>query len=336
MNIEQVKNIALEDYLHSLGFSPIKQQGSSLWYNSPFRTETEASFKVNLTRNEWYDFGLGKGGNIIALASELHGTDSVPYLLQRIAEQTSVIHPVSFSFRPQPSLPSFQQLEVEPLNSPILLAYLQERGVNTELAKKECRELHFVNNGKWYFAIGFPNVVGGYEVRNKYFKGCISPKDITHIKQGRETCIVFEGFIDYLSFLTLRQKSCPASPDLDKQDYLILNSVTNLPKAWDVLEIYQHIICLLDNDKAGCRATEEIRQRCGYKVFDQSDHYRGYKDLNDRLCGKKQEQTPKVKHSAEPATGKEVDSEAKQALKPKETAMRKSIQPKKPGRRMKF
>lgn len=98
MNIEQVKNIALEDYLHSLGFSPIKQQGSSLWYNSPFRTETEASFKVNLTRNEWYDFGLGKGGNIIALASELHGTDSVPYLLQRITEQTPIIHPVSFFY----------------------------------------------------------------------------------------------------------------------------------------------------------------------------------------------------------------------------------------------
>lgn len=98
MNIEQVKNIVLEDYLHRLGFSPIKQQGNNLWYNSPFRIEAEASFKVNQPRNEWYDFGLGKGGNIIALASELHGTDSISYLLQRIAEQNPVIHPVSFSF----------------------------------------------------------------------------------------------------------------------------------------------------------------------------------------------------------------------------------------------
>ena len=56
-------------------------------------------------------------------------------------------------------------------------------------------------------AIGFPNVAGGYEVRNSFFKGCIAPKDITHIRQQgeqREKCLVFEGFMDYLSFLTLR------------------------------------------------------------------------------------------------------------------------------------
>ncbi|KAA5474200.1 hypothetical protein F2Y39_16560 [Bacteroides caccae] len=29
--------------------------------------------------------------------------------------------------------------------------------------------------------------------------------------------------------MTLRQKSCPDYPDLDKQDYLVLNSVSNLP-----------------------------------------------------------------------------------------------------------
>ena len=29
---------------------------------------------------------------------------------------------------------------------------------------------------------------------------------------------------DYLSFLTLRMKNCPTMPDLDRQDYVILNS----------------------------------------------------------------------------------------------------------------
>lgn len=57
-------------------------------------------------------------------------------------------------------------------------------------------EVRFSLNGKWNFAIGFPNASGGYEVRNKYFKGCIAPKDITHIRQIGEpkaTCYVFEG-----------------------------------------------------------------------------------------------------------------------------------------------
>ena len=40
----------------------------------------------------------GKGGNIIALAKELYCSDSLPYLLNRIAEQTPHVRPVSFSF----------------------------------------------------------------------------------------------------------------------------------------------------------------------------------------------------------------------------------------------
>lgn len=156
MTIEEAKNIRLTDYLHSLGYAPVKQQGANLWYKSPFREENEASFKVNAEINKWYDFGLGKGGNIIALASELYCSVHVPYLLQRIAEQTPHIRPVSFSFREQSSTaPNFQRMEIKELTSPALLFYLQERRINLELAKRECCEVHFENNGKRYFAIGF-------------------------------------------------------------------------------------------------------------------------------------------------------------------------------------
>ncbi len=58
MNIETAKQINLADYLHSLGYSPVKQQGINLWYKSPLREETEASFKVNTERNQWYDLKL--------------------------------------------------------------------------------------------------------------------------------------------------------------------------------------------------------------------------------------------------------------------------------------
>ena len=158
MTIEEAKSIRIADYLHSLGYSPVKQQGINLWYKSPFREESEASFKVNTEREQWYDFGLGKGGNIIALAAHLYATDHVPYILKRIAEQTPHVRPVSFSFGKQSSSePSFQQLEIVPLSSPALLAYLQDRGINIELAKRECSEARFTHNGKRYFAIAFPN-----------------------------------------------------------------------------------------------------------------------------------------------------------------------------------
>lgn len=294
MTITDVKQIRISDYLHSLGYSPVKQQGGNLWYKSPFRQESEPSFKVNTELNLWYDFGAGKGGNIIALAQELYASDDLHCLLEKIAEQASHIRPVSFSFGQQSSSqPSFQQLEVRDLVHPALLRYLQGRGINIELAKRECKELHFTHNGKPYFAIGFPNVAGGYEVRNSFFKGCIAPKDITHIRQQgepREKCLVFEGMMDYLSFLTLRMRNCPTMPNLDGQDYIILNSTANVTKALDVLYPYERIHCLLDNDHAGWKATREIEREYSCRVRDFSHEYRGYADLNDYLCGKRQEQ----------------------------------------------
>ena len=327
MTIEESKNIKLADYLHSLGYNPIKQQGNSLWYKSPLREEQEPSFKVNTDRNLWYDFGAGKGGNILALAQELYASDSLPYLLDRIAEQSPSIRPVSFSFCQQSSTqPSFQHLETVPLSSPALFAYLQDRGINTALAKKECMEVRFSLNGKWNFAIGFPNASGGYEVRNKYFKGCIAPKDITHIRQAgepKETCYVFEGFMDYLSFLTLRQKNCPDYPDFDKQDYLILNSVSNLSKALYPLGNYEKIHCFFDNDTAGRRAVQELYKEYRFRVRDSSRIYSGYKDLNDYLCGKRLMQSADLtQQTKQSQTVKQADRQEQQPAKKKSRGFR--------------
>lgn len=290
MTIQEAKNIRLADYLHSLGFNPVKQQGCNLWYKSPLRTEQEASFKVNTDLNEWYDFGMGKGGNIIALAAELYHTYNVSDLLRCIEEKVPSIRPVAFSFQQRAIEPSFQNLEIARLAHPALLRYLHERGIDVELAKRECKELHFVNNGKPYFAVGFPNVSGGYEVRNSFFKGCIAPKDITHIRQAgesRDTCFVFEGFMDYLSFLTIRKQRSPEYPHLNAQDYLILNSTSNLSKALYPLGNYERIHCLLDNDDAGRKAVEVIQSEYGLRVRDSSHLYSEHKDLNDYLCGKR-------------------------------------------------
>ena len=289
MNIQEAKQIRIADYLQSLGYTPVKQQGNSLWYKSPFREETEASFKVNTDRNLWFDYGLGKGGNIIALAEELYASDYVPYLLNKIAERVPHIRSVSFSFRQQASEPSFQHLKVGELTHPALLRYLQERGINTALAQTECKELHFIHNGKPYFAIGFPNVAGGYEVRNRFFKGCIAPKDITHIRQHgepRNVCYLFEGFMDYLSFLTIRVKNNPQYPRLTTQDYIILNSVSNLAKVESLLANYTQFGSYLDNDTAGRNACETLKAKFGERLLDKSLYYREYKDLNDYLCGK--------------------------------------------------
>lgn len=288
MTIQDAKQIKLADYLQSLGYTPVKQQGKSLWYKSPLRNETDASFKVNTELNQWYDFGIGKGGNIIALAAELYHSENVAYLLARIAERTPYTRPATFSFgEQQTSNHRFENIDVGGLSSPALIAYFKERGINIELAKRECKELRFEYNGKPYFAIGFPNMAGGYELRNRYFKGCLAPKDITHIRQQgepRATCYLFEGFMDYLSYLTIRVNDHPEEPRIEAQDYMVLNSVTNLSKAERLLRPYSRIGCFLDNDQAGQTAVESLKKMFGDRLRDMSKHYAEHKDLNDYLC----------------------------------------------------
>ena len=311
MNTNEAKRIRIEEYLHSLGYNPVRRQGNSLWYKSPFRDEQEPSFKVNTERNLWYDFGAGKGGNIIALARELYASDSLPYLLKRIAEQTPSVRPVSFSFGGQPlSKPSFRQLEVVPLSSPALLSYLRQRGINTELAKRECREVRYLTDGKPYFAVGFPNRSGGYEIRNKLFKGCIAQQE-----QPKESCYLFEGFMDYLSFLTLRLERCPDRPELDGQDYIVLNSTSNLSKAIRPLGDYGRIHCFLDNDKAGMEAVQELREEYGLRIRDASHIYGGYNDLNDFLRGKQSGQSEHQQQKPEPEKGQRQEEQPKKKNK---------------------
>lgn len=314
MTIQDVKQIKLADYLQSLGYTPVKQQGRNLWYKSPLREETDASFKVNTELEKWYDFGSGKGGNIIALAAELYHSEDVAYLLKRIEERTPYIRPASFSFgKQQSSNHSFEDIKIGDLSSPALIAYFQERGINIELAKRECKELRYEYEGKTYFVVGFPNMAGGYEVRNRYFKGCVAPKDITHIRQQgepRSVCYLFEGFMDYLSFLTIRVGNNPQYPRLDTQDYIILNSVSNLAKAESILETYTQIGCFLDNDTAGRNTCKKLKEKFGERLLDKSLYYRGYKDLNDYLCGKP------LSQSAEPIKEKKQVQSVRRMMQP--------------------
>jgi hypothetical protein len=119
--------------------------------------------------------------------------------------------------------------------------------------------------------------VGGYELSSPpNFKGCISPKGITTIRSSNDTCLVFEGFWDFLSYLAIQKI------EKSKHDIAILNSVANVQKVMDFLKSHKDIYTYLDNDDAGRKATELIKSNC-VSVNNRSERYAGFKDLNDYL-----------------------------------------------------
>ena len=298
MNIDQIKQIKLQDFLATMGCKPVKQYGVNLMYLSPLRTEKHASFKVNTEINQWYDFGIGRGGNIITLAELLYNSSDVSYLIHQIERNApSSVSGSLPTVKPTTPQNSFEHLQVLPITHPALIKYLEERCIDIETARTVCKELHFDTRGKHYFGIGFPNIAGGYEIRNPFFKGCIAPKDISHFyaEEPKKICFVFEGFIDFLSFMTLRRKE---NDGLKRQDYLVLNSVSNIQKALERLSQYDSVQCFLDNDNAGRNAYLQLSKELENSVVDASTLYNGYKDLNEYLCAK-------IKHS-EKAENKKI------------------------------
>ena len=173
--------------------------------------------------------------------------------------------------------PVFNDIWVRPLQDAKLLGYLKERGINAHVAIPNCEEVRYRVHGKRFYAIGFRNDAGGLELRNRFFKGCIPPKDISLKRNGSEVCAVFEGFMDYLSAMQL---------GIIASDWLVLNSVSNVEKAVKVLQGYERIECFLDNDEAGRRTFQRLHDCFGEKVIDRSFLYAEHKDLNEFLLSK--------------------------------------------------
>ena len=280
MNIEAIRTIPLADFLARLGHEPVRRSGNELWYLAPYRGERTPSFRVNVAKQLWYDFGLGKGGDIFTLAGEFLQSDDFMAQARFIAEAAdmTVAGWEKPTYLPKQTEPVFEDVEVAPLLRSPLTEYLSERGIPYAIASHHCCRLNYGVRGKRYFAVGFPNMAGGYEVRSRFFKGCIPPKSVSLVKSDdtpSNECLVFEGFMDFLSAETLQVTG--------NADCLVLNSVANVGKAVELLDGYGRIGCFLDRDEAGRRTLETLKERYGGRVCDRSALYDGCKDLNEHL-----------------------------------------------------
>ncbi|MCK9435923.1 MAG: toprim domain-containing protein [Bacteroidales bacterium] len=289
MTDRQIKTISIRDYLNNQGIHPAREYSGYGMYRSLFRDEDTPSLKVDYNRNLWYDFGSNEGGSIIDLVMKL---DRCPFIeaIEQLKNFSSIPgkeEEQSFSFHRNPEKNNgIILVEEKPLEHPGLLEYLQNRKIGLDIAREHCSEVHYQTGGRNYYAIGFANDAGGYELRNPSFKGCIAPKDITHIRQEdkKVSCFLFEGFMDYLSLLTIRHQLNPEYPSSNWHDNIILNSTANQQKALPLLADYEQIHCFLDNDKAGMTVFRKLQKELGYRVRNSSHHYSGYKDLNEYLC----------------------------------------------------
>lgn len=292
MNYEEIKRrISIRAYLAARGIKPRWERGNRGMYLSPLREERTASFSVSYDKNLWHDFGTGEGGSIIDLVARMEGCSEVEAARRLNERNTGTFVPLSVEpLRANEPIPSrLAILSDRELTHPALLGYLTGRGIDPAIARTYCREVRYTIGGKEYFAIGFRNDAGGWELRNPRFKGSSTPKNITTLDNGSDTAMVFEGFIDFLSYLSLKANPTPAI------DATVLNSVTNLQKAVPFLSHHRVVHAFLDNDDAGRKALARLEESLpSTEVIDQSVFYRNHKDLNDYWQEKRNLATPQT------------------------------------------
>ena len=301
------------------GFSPNTNATATVCIFHPLREERTPSFKVDYVQNLWYDFGLGEGGTLRTLVMRLERCDSREAIRRLQNGEKRDAGSVSLSpgvgerpaaggplpvLRPA-AVPALRILSDAPLRHPALVGYLSSRGIVPSVAAAFCREVRYEVNGRAFFAVGFRNDAGGWELRSERFKGGSSPKHITTLDNRSDTVIAFEGFMDFLAYLSLKH------PERLHIDAAVLNSVVNLPKAVPFLSRHPVIRTFFDNDEAGRKATADLIRLCPRsEVIDQRYFYSGHKDVNDYLIAR-------IKGHAEklPATKNISETKAVQALR---------------------
>lgn len=252
----------------------------------PLRQEKHASFKVNRKKNIWYDFGIGEGGTIIDFGIRYHHC-TISTFLDKLKGSFSFHQPDTHESIAAGQKKKTTVIAATPITSPALCRYLIDRSITPALAQKYCKEVHYTLDGRHYYAVGFQDNSGGYELRNAWFKGCIAPKDVTVIPgRNAKEMAVFEGFFSFLSYLKLQEANSYKLPDL-LTTFLILNSLSFFKRGLEIMERHERITLYLDRDKDGMNyLNRAIKANSKYK--DGSEIYDGYKDFNDILVHKAQ------------------------------------------------
>ena len=283
MNIKEIKDkYTCLDYL---GERVVKKTTSGYLARAPWRKDTHPSLTITPNGKGWHDLATGAKGSVIDLVMLDLNCD-----LKRACEVLERRKP-SFFF-PQPSIESdggrekeaFSRFDVMPLQSKGLFAYLHQRAINIDSAKRFLVEAHYSTknpgDGTYIYTLAYANDKGGYELRNALRKLSKAPKGITtHIYKENAPTVVFEGFFDMLSFATLCGEI--------RHNYLTLNSIVNTGAAIEVLKVTKSQIYLcLDNDKGGDDATAKMLDALP-SAIDIRSRFAPAKDVNDYLLKNK-------------------------------------------------
>ena len=279
--IKALKQVSIVNYLRGKGINPTSKSGAYFIYHSPLRNDSTPSFSVHPTKNTFYDLGNESDkGNIIELVMRMErmGFVEACNFLDSNDLMKENENPISLSLSQTSThgVKNYQITAVKDLQHPALIRYIESRQISFKTAFKFLKEIHYSNSKGKFFGLGYETDNGGYVLRSEIMQ---KPMNLgtTGIKTFEvpesKAISVFEGMFDFLACVEYckRPPRCTA---------IVLNSVSNLSKAMPHLMVATNIYSYLDNDDAGRKTTQKMKDT-GVNVLDKSDIYEGYKDFSE-------------------------------------------------------
>lgn len=265
-------------------------------YLSPLREETDPSFCINLQSNTWFDFGTGEGGGVIDLVCRLSGCarrdalDQLCIINGRYPDAITSTSVLAKSHNADES-PIVIDYISQKFSNRQLISYAASRGISKEILDANCQQICYHLKqypSRMITAIGFMNDKGGYSLRSSRYKISNSSYISTILgTSDKESVIVFEGFFDFLSYLSDNSLVKPNT------SVCVLNGVGNVAHSLPYLVKFKNIQLYLDNDAAGIKTSATIIDHLGLvskedgierNACNMSHTYHGYKDYNSMLC----------------------------------------------------
>ena len=310
--VEELKDLPIPEFLARLGFKRENKGGRSYQYHSMVRDTKKQtpSFSVWLNRDgkwKWKDHGESnpsniQSGGIIDLAKAIWYPMPFVNVLHKIKDTFNLDISQVNNYQPPVTKALKDQYayvldEVKDLGDNYMLSeYLESRGVS-DLAEGLLKEVYYHHRDhperKPFYALGWLNEHDNWEFCNAYgFKSSIGAKGISVIPGDPGRAAVFEGIMDFLSYLKIATlDTIPTG--------IVLNSTANLNHALETIKAYPKVEVYFDHDPTGRDCTRNLIAAIPEAV-DRSEAYAGYNDYNDKLKAEFQEAI-KTKKPWEPA-----------------------------------
>ena len=270
----KAKSLSLVDFLTQEGYE-LHDTGSYFRCLSPLRNEGNGSFDISKKTGRWRDRGNGRKGDTIDFIREYRHCsmkEAIDFLLSGEKLNLTTYEPVKREKN------AIELLSVGAIISPELIDYITLRCFGLKQAKKWLYEAKITfpysrfNPEREHLCLAMRSDLGGYEFRGVKIKHSNAPKSITTIHEGTKDVLLFEGFPDFLSYLTFL--------DIIEPEYTtyILNSLSFLDITIPFLRGC-NVHYFGQNDNAAEESFQKLKES-GIDVIDEREFYRGHKDLN--------------------------------------------------------